>query len=153
MSAEQTELLPAEIQAMVQRAKVLADNDASLIRSLIQVRKDKGLSQSDIADRMGITQPAIAAFERYDNDPKLSTVRRYAHAVGALITHTVAADEGQLRDHRKDGWMVVGPMAPQDAAVIGPLRIPLQLGEATSSFVMNPDMAAANAKVEFIQAA
>ncbi|WOQ18381.1 hypothetical protein [Raineyella sp. W15-4] len=70
------------------------------------------------------------------------------------IKDTTGSDQDvSFKRNRKDGWMMVGPMAPKDAAVIGPLRIPLQLGEATSSFVMNPDMAAANAKVEFIQAA
>jgi len=31
---------------------------------------------------MGVTQPAVAAFERAGADPKLLTIRRYAIAVG-----------------------------------------------------------------------
>jgi len=82
------------------RAEALAKNDYLLIRELIQVRRDAKLTQTDIADRLGVTQPTVAAFERMDSDPKLSTIRRYAQAVGALVAHVVEADQGQLfEDH------------------------------------------------------
>lgn len=62
---------------------------------LVLLRREAGLSQGDVAERMGISQQAVSKFERYDSDPKLSTVRRYANAVGALITHRVERDQGQ----------------------------------------------------------
>ncbi|WP_243077346.1 helix-turn-helix domain-containing protein [Microbacterium sp. SS28] len=77
------------------RAKELAKADYRLLSSLVQVRKDLSLSQQDVADRLGVTQPTVAAFERSDADPKLSTIRRYAHAVGAIVTHSVEIDQGQ----------------------------------------------------------
>lgn len=58
-------------------------------RALIQARKEAGLSQRDVADVMGVEQSAVAAFESQDDDPRLSTLRRYALAVGASVEHRV----------------------------------------------------------------
>jgi transcriptional regulator with XRE-family HTH domain len=80
------------------RAKALAKNDYKLLADLVQVRKSRGLSQSDIAERLGISQQAVSKLESYDSDPRLSTVRRYALAVEALVAHAVEADNGQLAD-------------------------------------------------------
>ncbi|UIP57673.1 hypothetical protein DSM26151_05380 [Agromyces marinus] len=53
------------------------------------MRKRHRLTQETIAERMGVSQPTVAAFERYDANPTLATVRRYALAVGASIDHVV----------------------------------------------------------------
>lgn len=78
------------------RAKELAKADYRLLFGLIQARRDRGMTQQDVAELLGISQPAVAAFERQDADPKLSTIRRYAHAVGAAVRHTVELDDGQF---------------------------------------------------------
>lgn len=75
-----------------QRAVALAKADEMLHAALLQARRDQGISQQQVADALGVTQPTIAAFERYDNDPRLSTVRRYAHAVGVVVSHSVTRD-------------------------------------------------------------
>ena len=41
-------------------------------------RKEANLSQSELADRVGISQPALSQIESGNNDPTLSTVRRMA---------------------------------------------------------------------------
>ena len=74
------------------RAASLIAQDHSYIRSLIALRAERGLSQEAIAERMGVSQPTVAAFEHVENDPKLSTLRRYAMAVEALVFHFVAPD-------------------------------------------------------------
>lgn len=63
--------------------------DEQLLRDLVAWRNAQRLTQAEVGQRMGVTQPAVAAFERADADPKLSTVRRYALAVGALVRHSV----------------------------------------------------------------
>jgi transcriptional regulator with XRE-family HTH domain len=85
----------------LKRAKKLAENDYRLINELIQQRIDKGLSQQDVADRLGITQQAVSRFEKMDNDPRLSSIREYAHAIEALVWHAVEADTGQLAQEGK----------------------------------------------------
>ena len=89
------------------RARILAGNDGDLLASLIAVRKTNGLTQQDLADRMGVTQATVAYFERYDSDPKLSTIRRYAHAVEALVDHTVEADITSASNGKSDRRVVV----------------------------------------------
>ena len=74
------------------RAASLIAQDQSYIRSLIALRGERGLSQDAIAERMGVSQPTVAAFEHVENDPKLSTLRRYAMAVEALVFHLVVPD-------------------------------------------------------------
>ncbi len=74
---------------LIQAATSLADADMRLRRALVEARRAAGLSQDDVAKALGIKQPSIAAFERYDSDPRLSTIRRYATAVGAHIDHSV----------------------------------------------------------------
>lgn len=77
------------------RAKVLAREDREMKLNLIQVRHSAGLSQRQVAEIMGISQQAVQKLERYDSDPKLSTLRRYANAIGALVSHQVTQDLGQ----------------------------------------------------------
>ncbi|MGC2941838.1 MULTISPECIES: helix-turn-helix domain-containing protein [unclassified Brevibacterium] len=77
------------------RAKVLAREDRELKAALIRTRQESGLSQKDVAEIMGVSQQAIHKLERYDSDPKASTMRRYANALGAMYEHRVHRDHGQ----------------------------------------------------------
>jgi transcriptional regulator with XRE-family HTH domain len=64
---------------------------ARLIDSLVQVREKRDLTQSEVADRMETTQSSVSSFERLSGDPKVSTLLRYADAVGADLDFIVAA--------------------------------------------------------------
>lgn len=88
----------------IRRTTHLAEADYALISRLVRLRGAQGLSQADVAQRMGVTQSTVCTFERMDNDPRLSTIRRYAHAVEALIRHDVELDTGQLLDDRVTKW-------------------------------------------------
>lgn len=78
-----------------ERAKYLAHEDRLLKTELVRRRRDRGLTQQDVADLLGISQQAVQKLERYDSDPKMSTLARYANAVGALVSHQVEFDAGQ----------------------------------------------------------
>lgn len=78
-----------EVQGACEDARLHMD----LIDTLVNARDDQGLSQSDVARLMNTTQSAISNFERLGGDPKLSTIMRYARAVGVRVRHTVLADE------------------------------------------------------------
>jgi transcriptional regulator with XRE-family HTH domain len=73
------------------RASELVQRDSEFLDALINLRKSGGISQETVADRMGITQPAVAAFEREDSNPTLSSIRRYALAVGAKVNYEVSS--------------------------------------------------------------
>lgn len=57
-----------------------------IVTALIRIRYANHLTQSDVASRMCVSTPAIAHFERQRRCPNLSTVLRYADAVGATLT-------------------------------------------------------------------
>ena len=60
---------------------------------LVRVRLHRGLTVEAVAERMGIAPDAVVdQMERPDSDPHLSTVRRYAMAVGALVAHDVITE-------------------------------------------------------------
>lgn len=80
-------------EELVERAAHLATSDEALMSALIEARRSAGLSQRDVAEILGIKQPTVARFERHDSDPHLSTVRRYALAVGAHVRHEVMPAE------------------------------------------------------------
>lgn len=74
------------------RAASLENAHADLMRDLVATRKRHNISQEIVAERMSVSQPTVAAFERYDSNPTLSTIRRYALAIGARIQNSVIDD-------------------------------------------------------------
>jgi ribosome-binding protein aMBF1 (putative translation factor) len=70
-------------------AAALADNEVDFKRALVQARIDAGLTQEDIAARIGTHPSVIAKFERLDSNPRLSMIRYYAHALGIAVRFTV----------------------------------------------------------------
>lgn len=70
-------------------ARELADSDAELIAALRKVREHLNLSQTQLGDLLGVTQASVSTFENEGTEAKLSTVRRYAHALGATVRHQV----------------------------------------------------------------
>ncbi len=63
----------------------LAD-EFGLLDELLRARKRAGLTQADVAARMGTQTPAVARLEsgggRKRHSPSLGTLRKYAAAVG-----------------------------------------------------------------------
>jgi len=112
---------PGDPQVVLAAALVRADIE--LLRALIDRRERAGLTQQDVADRLGIAQPSVAKFERYDNDPKLSTIRRYALAVGALVNHSV--DDQNVR--------VTRGTATARATTTGQTHLTMQFFEADNA--------------------
>lgn len=53
-----------------------------LLRELAAKRERAGITQKDVAARMHTSQSAVARIERGEIDAKLSTVERYATAIG-----------------------------------------------------------------------
>ena len=64
-----------------------------LARELIMARAKAGLSQEELAKRMGTSQPTVARLES-GHKPSLKTLERYASAVGMKVDiHLVPAGE------------------------------------------------------------
>ena len=60
-----------------------------LLSRLVQVRGPR--RQRDVAEAMGTTQSAISELESGRVDPHLSTLQRYARAVGAQLDVRISA--------------------------------------------------------------
>ena len=69
-----------------------------------QARRESGLTQAELADRLETTQTAVARLERRGANPRMSTLRRALRATGHELALEVVAvnpamDEAQLRAH------------------------------------------------------
>jgi len=64
----------------------MAEERGRLVRELAEQRQAAGLSQTEIAARMGTSQSAVARLESGTADVRASTLERYAAAVGGQIT-------------------------------------------------------------------
>jgi transcriptional regulator with XRE-family HTH domain len=64
----------------------MAERRAGLVRGLVEQRLTAGLSQTEVAARMGTSQSAVARLESGVTDTRASTLERYAAAVGGEIT-------------------------------------------------------------------
>lgn len=62
-----------------------ADAEFAVIEALVRARVDAGLTQTELAQRIGTTQSAIARLEGGGVSPSLSTLRRYAEATGTKL--------------------------------------------------------------------
>jgi ribosome-binding protein aMBF1 (putative translation factor) len=70
------------MDAMNQAAESLAD---SVLRALFDARKKAGLTQVEVAARMGVPQSAVVRLESGMHSPTLTTLTRYAAAIGVKL--------------------------------------------------------------------
>ena len=61
----------------------------SLFRTMLKARRDAGLSQAEVAQRMGTKAPAITRLESSltsgRHSPSVATLKKYAEAVGCRL--------------------------------------------------------------------
>lgn len=75
-------------RASVERQKALMLGAARLF----ELRKERGLSQTELAERLGVTQKRISAIERAE-DLNLSTLERYVSALGGRLHAGIEFDD------------------------------------------------------------
>lgn len=63
----------------------LARYDRNMRTDLVRKRRERGLTQKDIAKRLGVSVRWVNRMERYDSDPRLSELRRYKCAIYADV--------------------------------------------------------------------
>ena len=69
-----------------EQAARMAEDRGRLVRELAEQRQAAGLSQTEVAARMGTSQSAVARLESGLADVRASTLERYVAAVGGQIT-------------------------------------------------------------------
>ena len=69
------------------------DADAVLFGTrLREAREAAGLSQADLAKLVSIPQPRLPALEQGRTDVRLSTIRRFAKALGIPLTDLLSSE-------------------------------------------------------------
>jgi ribosome-binding protein aMBF1 (putative translation factor) len=69
------------------------EEEFALLTSLIRARTRAGLTQEELAQRMGTTQSVVARLESGRGKPSTRTLERYAKATGTKLRITLEAAE------------------------------------------------------------
>ncbi|HKM95598.1 MAG TPA: helix-turn-helix domain-containing protein [Buttiauxella sp.] len=79
-----------------ERQKRVAEGTQELILEccLHMIREQKGWSQQQLAEAMGISQPAVTAIEKRGNEVKLGTLKRYIEALGGKLSLQIEFPDG-----------------------------------------------------------
>ena len=79
------------VRTEVQR---LERKESALLDALLKARQDAGLTQAQVAERMGTQAPAVARLERVlatgKHSPSVTTLRKYVKACGRRLVLHVA---------------------------------------------------------------
>lgn len=88
------------IKKLIKRPGVKAEverierEEAVLLDTLLKARNDAGLTQAQVAERMGTQAPAVVRLERSlatgKHSPSIATVRKYVKACGKNLIFQVA---------------------------------------------------------------
>lgn len=65
--------------------------------ALQQIRQELELSQAQVAEQMGVSQPAVAKIESKGKDITLNTLTRYVEALGGRLSLQISLPTGQGR--------------------------------------------------------
>lgn len=94
------------VKKMLKKPAVKAAYDAqteqfALLDELLRARRRAGLTQAEVAERMGTMTPAVARLEAgggsKKHSPSLATLRKYAEAVGCRLEIRLRPRRGLAR--------------------------------------------------------
>ena len=76
---------------------VKAGEEFALLDEFLKVRSDRGLTQAQVAEKIGTTQSAVARMEsgRGKHSPSLATLSRYAEALGCKLEVRLVRKRGE----------------------------------------------------------
>jgi transcriptional regulator with XRE-family HTH domain len=116
-----------------------------LVADLTAQRRSAGLSQTEVAARMGTSQSAVARLETGEADVRVSTLERYAAAIGSQVAWQARPGQAQLGEDQPGLERAGGgyPGQPQpDLAQPGPPQAgsaePPQAGSAQAGSAESP---------------
>src|SRR5215831_9746747 len=97
-----------------------------LVADLTAQRRSAGLSQTEVAARMGTSQSAVARLETGDADVRVSTLERYAAAIGSQLAWQARAQDAEERGG--PGSIAPDPIGP-GATRPGSMQQQAELGQ------------------------
>jgi transcriptional regulator with XRE-family HTH domain len=81
----------------------ILDRRSRLVTELVAERHRQQLTQTELAARMGTSQSAVARLESGEADARLSTLERYADALGVVLHWELRSPPTTRRDTRTTG--------------------------------------------------
>ncbi|MDJ0426013.1 helix-turn-helix transcriptional regulator [Rhodococcus fascians] len=82
-------------------ARQLSASELAFKQKLVKLREERDMSQTQVAEIMGVDKSAVSRFERIDSNPRLATIRAYALAIDAVVEMSAAlnknASEGSVQ--------------------------------------------------------
>jgi hypothetical protein len=93
----------------------MSDERRQLVADLTEQRRWAGLSQTQVAARMGTSQSAVARLESGDADVRVSTLERYAAAIGSQLAWQARTQASAAPDQAEPGPIGRGLMGPGHA--------------------------------------
>jgi transcriptional regulator with XRE-family HTH domain len=91
-------------------------DEFALAAAVIAARKRAGLTQEQLARKMGTTQPVIARLEAGNNRPSLRTLERLAHATGSRLVIAFQARKKPAKKQAIGSTALNGAVNPAQAA-------------------------------------
>ena len=79
------------------------------------LREELQMSQTEMAAAMGVKQPTIAKMEQADNDPRLSTLKRYIAAWGGELSRLICEQVSGPSASHSPG---ISLLAPRDVRTL-----------------------------------
>lgn len=123
----------------------LEEADLDWVTQLVALRKIKGMSQTEVAERMGITQPNVSRLEKLASGATrkhTDLLTRYAEAVGAFTGHVVVdAADGRYDELQRVIQKHLRSLKRQAVAVSG--------GSAVSDSPTHPDSRSVGEDITF----
>ncbi|MCZ2719977.1 helix-turn-helix transcriptional regulator [Erwinia amylovora] len=69
----------------VMTAYLLEKKEVELQELLFNLRRQAGLTSTQVAERMGVTQPAVSKLEKNASKASITTLEKYAAACGSTL--------------------------------------------------------------------
>lgn len=70
------------------------------------LRKEKGMTQKDIADKLGITDKAVSKWERDVAFPDTATIPKLAEILGVSVEELMQAKVVPVNGHKGAGYLI-----------------------------------------------
>ena len=70
------------------------------------LRKEKGMTQKDIADKLGITDKAVSKWERDVAFPDTATIPKLAEILGVSVEELIQAKAVPVNGHKGAGYLI-----------------------------------------------
>lgn len=110
----------AELDPIEQVAFETAKNWSRVLESLVSLREQKGFTQKQVGEALGISQAAVAQFENGSANPTIQRIKLYAMVIGASLRFEVVdsgISQSQLQGQKSVEIQMRKKPGPKTAAI------------------------------------